>query len=325
MRYYKIKFTNPATNAAVLPLSLNGMEISSLTSAGQWNPAALNVEFDIPQAPMHSTDGNAFLKIWGLGLRDIGSAFNLNGMNVEVSAGMSKGLPLANPQQAGVLMKASVLNAFGNWVGTEQSIDMTFAPSVGTPLAPKNFVLNWVSGQPLATALASTLKAALPDAKQNIKLSPRLVLNHDQPGIYGTLQELAGYLQPFSQTVVTDAGYPGVQITYDGTTVSAVDQTTPPPVKEIAFQDLLGQPTWRAPLLIQAKVVMRADLNLQDVVKLPPGLTTNTQAAITRFQDKTAFTGNFVVQTIHHYGNFRQADAASWNTTLDLTPEVKST
>jgi hypothetical protein len=84
------------------------MGISSLTAAGRWNPAALNVEWDIPVAPFHSPDGSTFLKIWGLGLADVGNGFDLNGMNIKVFGGMSKGLPLVKHNQSGMLISGSI-------------------------------------------------------------------------------------------------------------------------------------------------------------------------------------------------------------------------
>ena len=112
-------------------------------------------------------------------------------------------------------------------------------------------------------------------------------------------------------------------IAFDGVTMVVTDGTAPPAAKKIAFQDMLGQPTWLAFNLIQVKLVMRGDLNLGDQVTLPPSLATTTQQALLRYRDKTTFSGNYQIQAIHHYGNFRQADAMSWNTTVDLFPVPK--
>jgi hypothetical protein len=145
----------------------------------------------------------------------------------------------------------------------------------------------------------------LPNAKQNISLSPRLTLNYAEVGYYGALDQLAAVMNPLSKSIIADPGYPGVSINYDGVTVTATDFTGPPnPAKAIAYQDLIGQPIWIRPPAIQIKVVMRAELNLFDLVTLPPGQQTTTAGTLSRFRDKTAFTGNYNVQSIHHYGNF---------------------
>jgi hypothetical protein len=323
VRWYKIVITNADTGQEMIPSSLGGLGFTSLLPSGAVNPAALQIELDIPQSLFHLPTGQSLVRIWGLGLQDIGNAFDLNGASISVYAGMSKGLPLANPAQAGLLVSGQILQAFGNWIGTSQTIDLILAPATGSTATPLNFVLNWKSGQTLSEALNTTLSTALPKAKLNINISPRLVQNHDEPGYHGTLSQLASTIFPISKSIITDSTYSGVVIAYDGNTVTVTDQTTPSAVKAIAFQDLLGQPTWIGPAQIQAKLVMRGDLDLQDVVTLPQGLTTTTQQALTRFQDKTTFSGNYVIQEIHHWGNFRQQDADSWNTTVNMYPQPK--
>lgn len=324
MRFYRLVITNAQTGAPIIPSSLGNLGITSLLPSGATNPAALNIELDIPQAPFHAPNGQAIVRIWGIGLQQIGAAFDLNGANIKVYGGMAKGLPLADPKQANLLVSGMVLQAFGNWVGLDQTIDLIISPGIGTIDAPLNIVLNWRAGTPMADALSATLKTALPNAIQKITISPRLVLGHDQPGYYQTMNQLAGVIYGLSTSIITDAGYPGAIISYDGVTVRVTDLTTPPAPTAIQFKDLIGQPTWIEPNTIQAKLVMRGDLALGDIVTLPKGIITTTTAAQTRFQDKTTFSGEYYVSEIHHYGNFRQSDAASWNTTINMHPQPKS-
>ena len=70
-------------------------------------------------------------------------------------------------------------------------------------------------------------------------------------------------------------------------------------------------------------VVMRGDLNIQDLVTLPKTPITTTAAAFTNFQDATNFSGNFIISYLRHVGNYRQPDGASWNTTMNMYPEPK--
>jgi hypothetical protein len=69
---------------------------------------------------------------------------------------------------------------------------------------------------------------------------------------------------------------------------------------------------------------MRGDINLGDMVSLPQSLVTTTAQAMTNLSgtqnpsNSLTFSGNYLVTDIHHYGNFRQPDAASWNTTLNM-------
>jgi hypothetical protein len=210
-------------------------------------------------------------------------------------------LPLANPAQARLIMRGKVLQGIGNWVGVDQTIDTIFYPFTGSAAAPLNFVMYWPTGTTLASALSVTLSTALPTAKQDINISPRLVLAHDEAGYYATLSQLSDVIHGISKSIITDAGYPGVSIAYDGTTIR----------------------------VIQIKTVLRGDINYGDLVSLPPSLVTHTQGALTGFsgidRNKLTFSGNFNVVGMHHFGNFRQPDSASWNTTFNLIPEQKAT
>lgn len=323
MRFYRLELTNPDTGEAIQPASLGGMAMTSLLPSGQFNPAALNIELDIPQSPMHVPTGSAYVRIWGLGIAAISSSFDLRNAAIKVYGGMSAGLPLANSKQSGLLVTGQVIQAFGNWIGTDQTLDLILAPPAGNYVEPLNFVLNWQANQPLADALKTTFSTALPSAKQDINISPRLVLNHDEVGYYETLTQFAQYLQPLTQAIVTETGYAGVNVIYDGVTIKATDFTAKAKAPmAIAPQDLIGQPTWIAGNVISVKTVMRGDIDVGDLVTIPPTLFTNATAGYTSFfssdRNKLTFSGTFQVTAIHHYGNFRQPDAASWNTTFEM-------
>src|SRR5208283_895606 len=222
---------------------------------------------------------------------------------------------------ARLLVQGTVNQAFGNWQGTDQTLDLIIVAggNTGKQASPINLVLNWSAGQTLASALSSTFQTAFPNAKQKISISPRLTQAWAEPGYYNTLTQLATYLNGVSEAIVTDPGYSGVSITYDGTTVTATDSTAAPGnTTKIAPQDLIGQPTWIDLLTVQVKTVMRGDIALNDAVTLPATLVTTSQGASSQFRNQTTFTGDYTVTGIHHYGNFRQPDAASWNTTFTV-------
>ena len=325
MRFYSIEITNPQTGEKIIPASLGGNGITSIMPNGQTNPAALNIELDIPFVNFAAPDNNAWLRIWGIGLQQIGNAFDLNGMDITVSVGMSKGLPLANPAQQGLVLSGSILQAYGNWIGLDQTLDFNFAPKTGIPSDPLNFSFTWQAGTPLATAIAQTLSTALPGMKQDIQISPNLIISSTETGYYQSAQQFAAFINQRSKPII-GGSYMGVQISTDGRTVTVWDGTAkadPKKVKAIAFQDMIGQPTWIGTNEITVKLVMRGDLNISDAINLPPSLATTTQQALLRFQDRTTFSGNFIITQIHHYGNFRQPDAASWNTTIYATPQTQ--
>jgi hypothetical protein len=107
---------------------------------------------------------------------------------------MAKGLPLADPTQAGLLVQGTIQQAFGNWEGTNQTLDIIIiaggqgasGPSIGNPDFPGNYPFICPKGTPLANAIKNTLSTALPNLTQSINISPRLVMNSDQPGQWGT-------------------------------------------------------------------------------------------------------------------------------------------
>jgi len=336
LRYYKVDITDAQSGQNLLPSSLGGLPISSLLPGGGTNTSALNVELDLPVSAQHVPTGNALVRIWGLSVKDLSGAFNLNpdppnnkpGALVTVSGGMAKGLPLANPAQAGVLLQGQVYQAYGNWIGVEQTVDFILAPAAqGADKLPVNYSIDWKAGTQLADALRTTLQTALPNAKQVIQISPRLTLNYDTPGYYASLTQLAQVLNGLSKSIISDPNYLGVSIFYDGTTVRVTDFTTPPQAGiTINFVDLIGQPTWIGPNTVSVKCVMRADINLGDQVMLPPSLVTSSSSA---FQGLTGnnpannltFSGPYLVTSVHHYGNFRQPDAASWATVYEMVKQ----
>ena len=274
------------------------------------------------------SNAGAMLRVWGLGLQDLGSASDLNGLNVVLSAGMSKGLPLANPAQAGVIMRGQIQQAFGNWIGIDQTLDMIFVAggaASGSVDQPGNFPFSMPAGTTMAKAIANTLAIAMPNVPPTISISPNLTLNYDVTGHYESLAIFSSFVNALSRGIIGGTDYPGVTIAFtDGSSLNVFDGLGPAPivgapvVKAISFQDLIGQPTWIAPATISVKTVLRADLHVGDTVSIPPSLVTTTSAAQTAYRDKTTFSGNFLVQQVHHYGHSRQPDAASWNTTYQM-------
>ncbi len=112
--------------------------------------------------------------------------------------------------------------------------------------------------------------------------------------------------------------YLGVRTAINGNTITVTDGTTQQGgVKQIAFQDLIGQPTWFAPDTIQVTTVMRADITFGDMIQLPPTLTTTQAGSYNSiFRNNSVFQGTFIVTGIRHVGNFRQPQAEAWVSTF---------
>ena len=350
MRFYRIELARPdgtpikldsyGASASPLPLtagaSLEEGVITSLLPDGTTNPAALNVEIDIEQMPMHVGDQKSFVRIYGLALTDVfrrdlnpdspGGKYN----KIKVSVGMEKGLPLADPTQKGMVMSGVIYQAFGNWLGTDMTLDLIIGPDgVGSPDQPQNYVINWQKGQKISDAISEALKnSPLADLKQKITVSDDRVAKADSmPGYYSTAAQLAQWINDNTkgQRGTNDLG---IYVYLDGQTVIVGDTSINPGgnAKEIKFRDLIGQVTWFSLIEMTCKLVMRGDLDLFGLVKFPQAVPVQTTAAAlsgftpSRDRDTPGIGAGatFQVNRIHHWGNYRQPDAMSWNTTLGL-------
>ncbi|TKI08339.1 hypothetical protein [Martelella alba] len=309
MRYYDIRITDG-----------NGKQLQQFTSLlanGNTNPAAQLVELDIPLYPMATPMGSAFVKIWGVGIDMLSQASNFNGMNIQIFAGMAAGLPLADPSQSGLVLQGTIQQAFGNWQGVNQTLDMIVNPSGGTPASPKNIVINWKKGALLATAIKNTLATAFPDYSIEINISSSLVLSHDAPGFYATISQFAAYVKQVSQSIIT-TNYSGVDIIIRPGKFVVYDGTTAATPRQLKFTDLIGQPTWIENQVINLTCVMRADINVGDYIKLPPGAIATTQASsYSQYRQSSIFQGTFQVQRVRLVGNSRQPDGNAWVTVID--------
>lgn len=358
MRYYDIALTQKPGGAPLVrqsgPLAGQPYHWTSHPNGLMQppDPGALNVSIDIfsnwlaPGSPTTATpnmhDIRSFVAIEGIPLQDIGQAASLQNAYIRVQGGMGKGLPLANPSQAGELVEGYVYAPFGNWINTEMDLNMRIAFGTAGPYAtsPARAVLKWPAFTPLSTVIAQALNLALPGFKQEISISPNLVTSKPDALLSNDLAQLASWLRSVSTDILgqiynpnTGASYSGVDMAIlPGRIVRVTDGTTEQTPKQIAFTDLIGQPLWSggegaqsgAPI-IQAACVMRSDIALGDFVELPPSLVTATPNAATaaispyaNYRQGSIFQGTFRVTQVHHVGNLRGTDANDWVTYLDM-------
>lgn len=313
MRFYRIEIEGGPTWTSML--------------AGRADPAALNVEFDIPVAPDATPMGGAFVRIWGVPVSQIGSQSDLINKNIKVYGGMSAGLPLANPAQQGLLVQGFIFQAFANWVGTDQTLDLVVlagqAPSEGqSASSPKNIVLNWRKGDKLGDAIKTALSTAFPGYTVNVNVSDKLVFSEDQQGYYLNRTEFATFIKQLSRAIV-GGDYAGVEIALREKTFTVFDGNVQQNsgVKQLGFADIIGQPTWIDAPFIQLKCVMRGDLAVGGQIVLPPTLVVTTARSMSSLlNQRLTFGGTFQIGPMRHIGNFRQADASSWVTVIDAFP-----
>ncbi len=244
---------------------------------------------------------------------------------IELRGGMGAGLPLANPQQAGLLFAGEIYQSFGNWQGTEINLNLIFSPSALSGKQP-TIALNWTAGTQLSLALTNALTVAYPNATVKMNIGP-YVQSHDEPGSWDSITGLA-------QTIDEITGG-AVQMTASGNTIYVYDNTDPPPPVGLQFTDFVGQPTWVAANRIQIMTVLRSDIRVGRTIllPLPPGGGTGTinqpgfvQTTTASYPSQSNYTlnilGLFTVKAVRHIGNLRQPDGRSWCTVINAAPQV---
>lgn len=318
-RFYDIQLSLPNVAAGSKP----ALEFTS-HPGGVFDPNAQLVEIDAPVAASgEPLDTGALVRIHGIPLSLISQSQNLNKYAIKVFGGMQKGLPLANPAQAGPLVQGIVFQAFGNWIGTNMDLDLVILGGTGSAFDPANLVLSWQKGQQLSDALKSCLSIAYPNKNPpTINISQNLIISETQNHVAQSLAQLSQYLGPVTRQII-GAGYPGISIFIKGNSIIVSDGTVPPNPKQLAFTDLIGQPTWTGPATIQATCVMRGDISVNDYIKFPPGQVTITEASLSQFRQGSVFQGIFRVISQRHIGNSRQPNAESWITILECLPVPK--
>jgi hypothetical protein len=292
---------------------------------GQYDPGGLQIEFDATVYTFDDPVDNAKITVWGVSLPTISQASNFNGATVTLSAGMSAGLPLAKPSQAGVILKGKVFQAFGNWTDTKQTLDLiVYADAGATQDSPANIVVNWTKGQKMGDMIESALLTAFPSYTVNVGISDSLVLAEADAHYVETLAQFSAYCYETSKSINSDPNYLGVKITLSGTTFTVFDGTVDSGGNSqsnptlIDFDDMIGQPTWLGPATVQTYFVMRADLSVGSYIQFPPAQTTSTAAEQTlQAKDKSSFQGVFLVTRVRHVGNLRGPNAADWITVVD--------
>ena len=320
MRYYEVIIT-PLNGAPII--------FSTQGSAGTPNGSALRIDFDIYQQQFNQAGLNSFIRVFGISYKQISQLANLNPKipltnpdnfaKIQISAGMSKGLPFAKPSQQGVLVKGLIGQAFANWQGTEISLDLVIIPNVGSARDPINIPLSWKKGNTLESAVKASLGIAYPTTPISGSYSPDLVYTEDQAGFYYDIEQFATYVYNTSKSITTDPNYLGAMITQtpDGFVLSDGTKTTGGTL-QVKYTDIIGNLTWLNVGTIQAKLVMRGDLSINQKIKFPQGSpVTNTVNSFSQYRNNVSFQSEFLITQIRHVGSSRQASADNWVTIIN--------
>ena len=309
MRYYELSVTPQGSSK---PSRVWTSHPNNVIDRG-----ALQIEYDALVGPYGTPTGASTITLRGIALKDLTQPQQFAGMTLELKAGMKAGLPLVNPSQAGTILKGQVFQAFGNWEGVNQTLDFVVLPGTYTLDNPGNFVLTWRAGTKLSDALLQTLDVAYPNAPISMNISSDLVQNHDEIGVYDTIDQLAQVVGDITEGVFDNRVTIGIQ----AGKIVVFDTTYSPAPVQLVFTDFIGQPTWINVNTIQVKLVARSDLQMGSIVRMPQGLQNlpgfvNTTASSypSSIKYQTTFQNNFIVQELRQIGNFRAADASQWVT-----------
>lgn len=285
------------------------------------DPGALNIEFDVMVSTFGTPidPGGSIVTLEGVALADLYQPQQFVGLNFVLQGGMGIGLPLANPAQAGVLMSGIVAQAFGNWVEDEMTLDfvVTGTTKVYSLEGPGNFTPNIPANTEIKHGIAQVLTQNYPGVKQIFNLQSGLVFSNVEAHVCSTLRQFSGYIQGLTKGFGGKATYPGVSIASQGGQFLIFDGTTNTTSVQIAFNDLVGQPTWIDANTMQIQTVMRGDIQISNNATLPTGLQdapgiATTIPLITQSKYSSTFQGAFNVFQIRHVGNFRSPSGLDW-------------
>ena len=345
-RYYEIIVSPPsptvpgATAKTVnQPLTVNiaktiGGRAWQSHPGGVVDPAAQNVSFDVMVLPAAVAHGASFVTIEGIGLHDLSEVNNFRPTTdgpwtFELYAGMQGGLPLSARQPApGLLFGGIVLDAFGNWQGTEMNLSFLVVPGQYSLESPGNLVLDWQKGMDLSSALATMLHQAYPNRILEIDIQSGMVNSHHALHYASSLKQMAEYIAEITKGWGGVTAYPGVSIVVQNNTVMAFDGTNTgkqSPI-QISYDSLVGQPTWIGAVTVAITTIMRSDTSVGDVIEMPAGMSEMPGAVFTQatignafLNQKVMFSGKFTVIGVRHCGDFRSDDGAQWVTVIHAT------
>lgn len=323
MRYYDLNITDPDSGKTV-----NGAHWTSYPFglSGPPDPNALNVQFDLMVIDRETINSNSIIEVQGISIQTIGQSSKFYNQTVTLSGGMGPGLPLVNPQQAGVLLKGTVFQSFGNWIGTEMTLDLVVSPETLKDGPRANFPLAWKRGQSLQDALTQTFKTAYTAHPMPVifNLGHSYVAPYDINGAYFSLGDLAGGV---SGETLDENGNPQIFIYTQAGQIIVTDHPATGTVHQIGITDLIGQPTWIQSNQIQVTTVLRGDLNVGQQIQMPANYPTGVGGVIAtanaypnQFKYQASFTQPLTIIGMRHVGNFRASDGTEWATIMNCVP-----
>ncbi|EAS2833358.1 hypothetical protein EHB58_09445 [Salmonella enterica subsp. enterica serovar Hull] len=327
MRYYLLTLTDPLTKKP--PVDAAGRPIGPFDTS-KTPGRGLHIEFDVITTGLDIVNSGTMLAIYGLPVDVLKQSVKLQGCQVSLLAGFSKGLPLANEEQRGEIIYGEVFSAYANWIGTNQSLNLIINPTVrknadGQPLGLSVYGRK---GELLGNVIARSLREIYPKKKIVCTVSEKLVLPEDCPWTYQPdVASLAMAVRSLSIALMRDNTYAGVGIVMHSDMIRIYDNTSIDWsfAKAIQPYELVGQPTWIEPFVMTFKCPLRGDIHCGDIVALPQDfmsgptgiLMTNTTPFGSMAKDNVIFSGKFLIRSVRHIGSYLVADGDAWVTIFE--------
>ncbi|MXV36842.1 MULTISPECIES: hypothetical protein [unclassified Saccharibacter] len=339
MRYYNLCIYSPGTDPSSQPV----LQFASTTAPKRpgtpqsvpggsptdpFDPGALDISFRFTQASLSKAEGStggAFVTIKGVDITTINQASNLVNHTLILKAGMSKGLPLSNPNQVGTILHGTIQSSLGNWSGTEMDITFFVSSYQAPELDPTqiSYIFHCPRGKSVKEMIKQTTFPAPHKPSIVFKAKEEPIALHDFIGCYTSFKELCvGYGDCWKQM----SGNP-LTVHISGQTITFLDQFYERPIKKIDFNDLMGQPTWNGKNDITVTCPLRGDIQIGDLISLPS--TTNylgkysgqfSAQKQTLPKNSSLFSGTFEVTDISYLGSFREKDGQQWQSAITCNP-----
>jgi len=293
---------------------------------GLADSSAQLIEFDAMVAPMGAPLGvGQRVTVHGVSLATLSQSQQFANLTVpwsaKLSVGFGKGLPLADPSHNGVALEGTVVQSYGNWVGTEMSLTLIVAAGGPFDLEhPGNFTLLWSKGQSLTDALHATLDPIYGASSVSINIGSSYVNEWNKPHRAQTLGGLARWVA--NDTLHTPNG--PVTIVASAGQIRVYDTTAPIVSHTIDWTDLIGQPTWIAQDTLSVQLIMRGDLRVGDHLQFPKTIGGNTPFAtaglvstqlpgMASIKYKSTFQNEYLIAGLRYIGNSRSSDSSQWS------------
>lgn len=318
MRYYLLELMPHGTSKPVY----------SWTSypGGLADSSAQLIEFDAMVAPMGAPLGTGQrITVHGVSLSTLSQSQQFADLaapwSAKLTVGFRSGLPLADSSHNGVAFQGTVVQSYGNWIGTEMSLTLIVAAGGPYDLShPGNFTLLWTKGQSLADSLHSTLDPIYGASSVSITIGSSYASDWNKLHRARTLGGLARWVA--NDTLHDDDG--PITIVDSAGQIRVYDKTAPVTSHTIDWVDLIGQPTWIAQDTLSVQLIMRGDLRVGDHLEFPKTINGNTPTSgvglvstqlpgMASIKFKSTFQSTYLIAGLRYIGNSRSSDSSQWS------------